>query len=89
MPKDTKQADWKEYQIHVISELERNRESIDKLTERITEKFEKTDAKIAHNVTSIAKIKTEVKFKSGIWGGVAALVLFLGEYLASRFGVHK
>lgn len=80
-------SEWSEYQLHVMKELERIAANQEKLNDRLSEKFEAVDEKIAESRTEIARVKTEVHIKSSIWGLVGGVLAMFTEFFLTK--MHK
>ncbi len=64
---------WKEYQVHVLAELE-----------RLNECYNRLDKKLSSVCTDIAGLKV----KSGLWGslgGAMSILIALGIWLVAKY----
>jgi len=72
---------WSEYQKLVLSTLEDHKDLINKVNDRISDEIKGVDAKVNEIRTQdIPSIHVEIamlKVKSGIWGLVGGLLMFL------------
>jgi len=66
---------WDRWKNHVLAELDRLNDTVEKHTESDTENFKELRDLITSGVTKISLDVTSLKSKAGVWGSIAGVIV--------------